>query len=63
MRLNPTPRRSSVGHKLGHSGIIGDVVAQFHAKPAEIRTLFDNQLNANRATDLRNRMLTAGLPI
>ncbi len=40
-----------------------DLADQFDAKPAEIRALFDNQLDPTRATDLRDRMLAAGLPI
>jgi hypothetical protein len=38
-------------------------VQNFDAKPAEIKALFANQLNAIRANELRDRMRLAGLPI
>jgi hypothetical protein len=40
-----------------------DLVKQFDAKPAKIRALFNNALDARRATQLRNNMLRAGLPL
>ncbi|WP_229219663.1 recombinase family protein [Rugamonas fusca] len=40
-----------------------DMVEQFDAKPAEIRALFSNQLDPVRTAELRDRTLTAGLPI
>ncbi|MDE9431767.1 phosphoribulokinase [Xenorhabdus bovienii] len=40
-----------------------DMVEQFDAKPAEIRALFNNQLDPVRTTELRDRMLAVGLPI
>lgn len=40
-----------------------DLVQNFDAKPAEIKALFANQLDPIRASDLRDRMRLAGLPI
>ncbi|EAA2623922.1 hypothetical protein JRK18_004661 [Salmonella enterica] len=40
-----------------------DMVEQFDAKPAEIRALFNNQLDPARTAELRDRMLAVGLPI
>ena len=46
-----------------HGYRLKDMVEQFDAKPAEIRALFRNQLDPARATELRGRILAAGLPI
>jgi type II secretory pathway predicted ATPase ExeA len=46
-----------------HGYRVKDLVEQFDAKPAEIRALFNNTLDARRATQLRDRMLHAGLPL
>jgi hypothetical protein len=40
-----------------------DLVAQFDVKPAEVRALFSGQLEPNRATEIQNRLLAAGLPL
>jgi type II secretory pathway predicted ATPase ExeA len=40
-----------------------DLVQNFDAKPAEIKALFANQLDPTRASELRDRMRLAGLPI
>jgi type II secretory pathway predicted ATPase ExeA len=53
--LEPTLTRS--GYRMR------DLVAQFDAKPAEIKALFGNRLDPTRAAELRDRMLQAGLPI
>ncbi len=42
---------------------IKDLVEQFDAKPAEIKALFNNTLDSIRATELRDKMLQAGLPL
>lgn len=46
-----------------HGYRLKDMVEQFDAKPAEIRTLFSNQLDPARTAELRDRILAAGLPI
>lgn len=46
-----------------HGYRLRDLVEQFDAKPTEIKALFSNQLDPGRATELRDRMLAAGLPI
>jgi hypothetical protein len=46
-----------------HGYRLKDMVEQFDAKPAEIRALFNNQLEPARAGELRDRILAAGLPI
>jgi hypothetical protein len=46
-----------------HGYRLKDMVEQFDAKPAEIRALFNNQLDPDRTAELRDRMLTVGLPI
>ena len=46
-----------------HGYRLKDMVEQFDAKPAEIRALFSNQLDPIRTAELRDRMLSAGLPI
>lgn len=53
--LEPTLTRN--GYRLK------DLVEQFDAKPAEIKALFGNTLDPTRATELREKMLRAGLPI
>lgn len=40
-----------------------DLVEQFGAKAAEIKALFNNTLDPERTTELREKMLRAGLPI
>jgi hypothetical protein len=46
-----------------HGYRLKDMVEQFDAKAAEIRALFSNQLEPQRAAELRDRMLAGGLPI
>ncbi|MCB2248798.1 phosphoribulokinase [Salmonella enterica subsp. diarizonae] len=40
-----------------------DMMVQFDVKPAEIRALFNNQLDPARTAELRDRMLAPGLPV
>nr|EKU2876664.1 phosphoribulokinase [Enterobacter cloacae] len=40
-----------------------DMVEQFDSTPAEIRALFNNQLDPVRTAELRDRMLAVSLPI
>lgn len=62
---------SGLSHQLGeleptltrHGYRVKNLVEQFDAKPAEIKTLFSNSLEPVRAATLRDRMLAAGLPI
>ncbi|MES2355527.1 MAG: AAA family ATPase [Pseudomonadota bacterium] len=53
--LEPTLKRMGFG--------VRDLAEQIEAKPAEIRALFDNQLDPARTTELREKMLRAGLPV
>jgi type II secretory pathway predicted ATPase ExeA len=53
--LEPTLTRQ--GYK------IKDIAELCHAKPAEIKALFRNQLDAARAKEIRDHMLEEGLPI
>jgi len=46
-----------------HGYRIKDLVEQFDARPTEIKALFSNQLDPTRTTELRDRMLRAGLPL
>ena len=46
-----------------HGYRIKDLVAQFDARPTDIKALFSNQLDPTRTAELRDRMLRAGLPI
>lgn len=46
-----------------HGYRVKDLVEQFDTKPAEIKALFSNSLDANRAAELRSQFLAAGLPI
>ncbi len=46
-----------------HGYRIKDMLEQFDAKPTEIKALFSNALDPARTTELRDRMLAAGLPI
>jgi type II secretory pathway predicted ATPase ExeA len=46
-----------------HGYCLRDLAEQFGAKPAEIKALFANQIEANRAKELRDQMQAAGLPI
>jgi type II secretory pathway predicted ATPase ExeA len=46
-----------------HGYRLRDLVDQFEAKPAEIRAWFGNQLDPARASELRERLQAAGLPI
>ncbi len=46
-----------------HGYRMKDLVAQFDVKPAEVRALFSGQLEPNRATEIQNRLLAAGLPL
>ncbi len=46
-----------------HGYRLRDLVEQFDAKPAEIRAWFGNQLDPARATELRERLQAAGVPI
>lgn len=42
---------------------VKDLVEQFDVKAAEIRALLSGRLDAQRTTELQNRMLAAGLPL
>jgi hypothetical protein len=46
-----------------HGYRVKDLVEQFDARPAELKALFNNQLDPTRTAELRDRMLAAGLPI
>lgn len=46
-----------------HGYRLPDLVEQFDVKPAEIRALFNNQLDPVRTNELRERMRAEGLPI
>jgi len=46
-----------------HGYRVKDLVDLFDAKTAEIKALFNNTLEPARATELREKMLGAGLPI
>lgn len=46
-----------------HGYRIKDLVEQFNAKPAEIKALFNNTLDATRVAELRSQFQAAGLPI
>ena len=46
-----------------HGYRLKDMVEQFDAKPAEIRAMFNHQLDPVRTAELRDRMLAVGLPI
>lgn len=46
-----------------HGYRIKDLVEQFNAKPAEIKALFNNTLDAARVAELRSQFQAAGLPI
>jgi type II secretory pathway predicted ATPase ExeA len=49
---------------LARSGYrIKDLVEQFGTKPAEIKALFNNTLDPERTSELRDMMLRAGLPL
>jgi hypothetical protein len=46
-----------------HGYHLKDLVEQFDVKPAEIKALFNHQLDPTRVTELRRQFLAAGLPI
>lgn len=46
-----------------HGYRLKDLVEQFDVKPAEIKALFSNNLDATRVAELRGQFLAAGLPI
>jgi hypothetical protein len=46
-----------------HGYRVKDLAEQFDARAAEIKALFNNQLDPSRTVELRDRMLRAGLPI
>lgn len=46
-----------------HGYRLKDMTEQFDAKAAEIRAMFNNQLEPKRTAEIRERMLAAGLPI
>jgi type II secretory pathway predicted ATPase ExeA len=46
-----------------HGYKMKDLVDIFDAKPTELRALFNNELDAERAAEIRGKMLAAGLPI
>jgi hypothetical protein len=46
-----------------HGYRIKDLTEQLDAKSADIKALFNNTLDPVRATELREKMLRAGLPI
>ena len=43
-----------------HGYHVHDLAEQFGARPAEIKALFANQLEPNRAGELRDQMVGAG---
>lgn len=53
--LEPTLKR--------HGYNVKSLAEQFHAKPSEIRLLFQGQLEPTRAQELQEQMLAAGLPV
>ncbi|MBK5415390.1 phosphoribulokinase [Pseudomonas sp. TH31] len=40
-----------------------DLVEQFNAKAHEFKVLFNNTLDPERASELRDKMLAAGIPL
>jgi type II secretory pathway predicted ATPase ExeA len=46
-----------------HGYRMKDLVEVFDAKPAEFKALFNNELDAERAAEIRGKLLAAGLPI
>ena len=46
-----------------HGYRLKDMTEQCDAKAAEIRAMFNNQLEPKRTAEIRERMLVAGLPI
>ena len=46
-----------------HGYRLRDLVEQFDVRPAEIKALFSNALDAVRTSELRDRMRAEGLPI
>jgi hypothetical protein len=46
-----------------HGYRLKDLVEQFDAKPAEVKSMFHNMLDPVRSAELRDKMLSAGLPI
>jgi hypothetical protein len=46
-----------------HGYNVKSLSEQFQAKPAEIRSLFQGQLDPMRARELQEQMLAAGLPL
>ena len=46
-----------------HGYRMKDLVELFDAKPAEFKALFNNELDAERAAEIRGKLLAAGLPI
>jgi hypothetical protein len=66
VNLGPKPHRlrsRHISNAVRYSYRVHDLVAQFDVKPAEIRALFNNQLDPIRSAELRDRMRAAGLPI
>lgn len=54
---------SGIAAKLAIAYRLRDLVDQFDARPAEIRAWFGNQLDPARASELRERLQAAGVPI
>jgi hypothetical protein len=49
---------------LTHNGYrMKDLVEQFNAKAHEFKSLFNNTLDPERASELRDKMLAAGIPL
>ena len=46
-----------------HGYRVKDLMEQFDVKPAEIKALFNNTLDATRVAELRGQFQAAGLPI
>jgi hypothetical protein len=46
-----------------HGYRLKDLVEQFDVKPAEVKALFHNMLDSVLSAELRDKMLSAGLPI
>lgn len=46
-----------------HGYNVKSLSEQFNAKPAEIRSLFQGQLDPTRTRELQGQMLAAGLPL
>ncbi|MCO1988079.1 hypothetical protein FA421_36335 [Pseudomonas aeruginosa] len=52
-------RSASTTSKINHKSL----VEQFDARPTEVSALFSNTLDSARATELQEKMQSAGLPV